>query len=202
MTRSSTDLLELSRLESSEAPIEGSRSTSRRWSRCCARTCCARHSARGRHQLDSDAGSASRRDPLGRLQPRPNAAKYTPPEGRWSFAGGPTTRGRTSRFAIPASASLRSTFRASPNVSIASTPGRSRETGGSGLGPAIVKHALHRHGARSTSRVSKAAAALSPVISRRARDGAAGGVRENEVWRQSRKRDGVQLVILACHDGS
>jgi two-component system phosphate regulon sensor histidine kinase PhoR len=76
-----------------------------------------------------------------------NAVKYTPPEGEieirwWTDASGGHISVRDTGIGIPAEHIPRLTERF-----YRVDPGRARSMGGSGLGLAIVKHALQRHGA-------------------------------------------------------
>src|SRR3954467_7198579 len=151
MTRIIEDLLELSRFEANDAPIQGAPIDVAGMGGLLRKDVLARatHPRQVEVSIESQASllgdEAMVQSAFSNLVD--NAAKYTPPAGsvliRWwtdeeggHFSVQDTGPGISSEH-IPR---LTERF-------YRVDPGRSRETGGSGLGLAIVKHALHRHGA-------------------------------------------------------
>jgi two-component system phosphate regulon sensor histidine kinase PhoR len=152
MTRIIEDLLELSRFEANDAPIQGAPIDVAGMAALLRKDVLARptHPKTVDMSIESNAGllgdEAMVQSAFSNLVD--NAAKYTPPEGSvlirwWTDGEGGHFSVRDTGPGISAEHIPRLTERF-----YRVDPGRSRETGGSGLGLAIVKHALHRHGAR------------------------------------------------------
>jgi two-component system phosphate regulon sensor histidine kinase PhoR len=152
MTRIIEDLLELSRFEANDAPIQGAPIDVAGMAALLRKDVLARptHPRQVELSIESTAGllgdEAMVQSAFSNLVD--NAAKYTPPEGSmlirwWTDEEGGHFSVRDTGPGIPGEHLPRLTERF-----YRVDPGRSRETGGSGLGLAIVKHALHRHGAR------------------------------------------------------
>ena len=152
MTRIIEDLLELSRFEANDSPIEGAPIDVAGMAALLRKDVLARptHPRQVELSIESTAGllgdEAMVQSAFSNLVD--NAAKYTPPEGSmlirwWTDEEGGHFSVRDTGPGISSEHLPRLTERF-----YRVDPGRSRETGGSGLGLAIVKHALHRHGAR------------------------------------------------------
>jgi two-component system phosphate regulon sensor histidine kinase PhoR len=151
MTGIIADLLELSRLEQSEEPVEGEPLDIAALLAVLRKDVLARpvHPREVRVRLDSDAALIGSEPEIHSAFSNlvDNAAKYTPAEGsiemRWwvDEDGGHFSVADTG-IGVPAELIPRLTERF-----YRVDPGRSRATGGSGLGLAIVKHVLQRHGA-------------------------------------------------------
>ncbi|MCC6474784.1 MAG: phosphate regulon sensor histidine kinase PhoR [Burkholderiales bacterium] len=144
------DLLELSRLESSEREIEGARMDVAALIAQLRRDVAARPEPRPSVDvvLESGADLQGDEDQIHSAfrNVLDNALKYTPPEGRvrmrwWQDAAGGHFAVSDTGIGIAPEHIPRLTERF-----YRVDPGRSRETGGSGLGLAIVKHVLQRHG--------------------------------------------------------
>ena len=176
MERLVNDLLTLSAPESEQTRSPETPFTMRR---CCAPWQPRRRRGRaGRHAIALDMAR-----PDGHLQPgRPasafgnlvsNAIRYTPAGGTITVAWRPKTTARVfghrQRHRHPRRAPA-----AAHRTLLSRRPRRSRETGGTGLGPAIVKHVLQRTRRSSTSRASPARAVRSPSG---CRNGASNGIR-------------------------
>jgi two-component system phosphate regulon sensor histidine kinase PhoR len=145
------DLLELSRLEASDRevigePLDVSALLAQLRQDVLARPT---HPAQVRVQVESEAqlvgDPAQIHSAFGNLVD--NAAKYTPAEGSlemrwWTDGEGGHFSVTDTGIGIPAEHLPRLTERF-----YRVDPGRSRASGGSGLGLSIVKHALQRHGA-------------------------------------------------------
>ena len=152
MTRIVQDLLELSRLESSDGdapnhPIDVAALMAQLRQDVLART---PHPSTVQVRADSNAKLLGEEIQIHSAfwNLVDNAAKYTPPEGSvqirwWSDEKGGHFSVTDTGIGIAASHIPRLTERF-----YRVDPGRSRGTGGSGLGLAIVKHALQRHGAQ------------------------------------------------------
>ena len=151
MTGIIADLLELSRLEQSEEPVEGEPLDVAALLAVLRKDVLARpvHPREVRVRLDSDAALLGSEPEIHSAFSNlvDNAAKYTPADGsiemRWwvDEDGGHFSVADTG-IGVPAELIPRLTERF-----YRVDPGRSRATGGSGLGLAIVKHVLQRHGA-------------------------------------------------------
>jgi two-component system, OmpR family, phosphate regulon sensor histidine kinase PhoR len=152
MTRIIEDLLELSRFEANDRPIQGAAIDVSGMASLLRKDVLARpaHPRQVELSIESPAellgDEAMVQSAFSNLVD--NAAKYTPAEGSmqirwWTDAEGGHFAVRDTGPGIPAEHIPRLTERF-----YRVDPGRSRETGGSGLGLAIVKHALHRHGGR------------------------------------------------------
>jgi two-component system phosphate regulon sensor histidine kinase PhoR len=152
MTRIIEDLLELSRFEANDAPIQGAPIDVAGMAGLLRKDVLARpaHPRQVEVSIESQASllgdEAMVQSAFSNLVD--NAAKYTPPEGSmlirwWTDQEGGHFSVRDTGPGISSEHLPRLTERF-----YRVDPGRSRETGGSGLGLAIVKHALHRHGAR------------------------------------------------------
>ena len=152
MTRIVQDLLELSRLESSESaapshPIDVAALMAQLRQDVLARS---PHPATVQTRVDSHARLLGEEIQIHSAFANlvDNAAKYTPPEGSvqihwWTDEKGGHFSVTDTGIGIAASHIPRLTERF-----YRVDPGRSRVTGGSGLGLAIVKHVLQRHGAQ------------------------------------------------------
>jgi two-component system, OmpR family, phosphate regulon sensor histidine kinase PhoR len=152
MTRIIEDLLELSRFEANDAPIEGQPIDVAGMAALLRKDVLARpnHPHLVEVSIESAAlligDEAMVQSAFSNLVD--NAAKYTPVDGSvhirwWTDNAGGHFSVRDTGPGISAEHLPRLTERF-----YRVDPGRSRETGGSGLGLAIVKHALYRHGAR------------------------------------------------------
>ena len=152
MTRIIEDLLELSRFEANDAPVQGAPIDVAGMAALLRKDVLARptHPKTVDVSIESNAGllgdEAMVQSAFSNLVD--NAAKYTPPEGSmlirwWTDEEGGHFSVRDTGPGISGEHLPRLTERF-----YRVDPGRSRETGGSGLGLTIVKHALHRHGAR------------------------------------------------------
>jgi two-component system phosphate regulon sensor histidine kinase PhoR len=152
MTRIIEDLLELSRFEANDGPIQGAPIDVAAMAALLRKDVAARpvHPRQVEVAIESAAmligDEAMIQSAFSNLVD--NAAKYTPTEGSmsirwWTDDSGAHFSVRDTGPGISAEHIPRLTERF-----YRVDPGRSRETGGSGLGLAIVKHALHRHGAR------------------------------------------------------
>jgi two-component system phosphate regulon sensor histidine kinase PhoR len=151
MARIIEDLLELSRFEANEAPVEGAPIDVAAMAAVLRKDLLAR--PRHPRQIEVSIESSARligdeamvESAFSNLAD--NAAKYTPEDGSvqirwWTDESGGHFSVRDTGSGISAEHLPRLTERF-----YRVDPGRSRASGGSGLGLAIVKHALHRHGA-------------------------------------------------------
>jgi len=151
MTSIIQDLLELSKLEQTDASVEGEPLDVAALLAVLRKDVMARpvHPREVRIEIESPALLQGEESEIHSafFNLVDNAAKYTPPEGslqmRWRVdAEGGYFSVTDTGIGIPAEHLPRLTERF-----YRVDPGRSRATGGSGLGLAIVKHVLQRHGA-------------------------------------------------------
>ncbi len=152
MTRIIDDLLELSRFEANDGPIKGAPVDVAAMASLLRKDVLARPTHPREVEVSIESNASLIGDEAMVLSAFSNlvdnAAKYTPPEGGlfirwWADESGGHFSVRDTGPGIPAEHIPRLTERF-----YRVDPGRSRETGGSRLGLAIVKHALYRHGGR------------------------------------------------------
>lgn len=151
MTAIIDDLLVLSRLESKEGEADGEPVDVGALLAVLRKDVLARprHPATVELQLDSDALLVGDEGELHSAFANlvDNAAKYTPPEGRISIRWWDDEEGGHVSVADTGPGIASDLIPRLTERFYRVDPGRSRATGGSGLGLSIVKHALQRHGA-------------------------------------------------------